>query len=147
MVLSNHYNNHLASDPYLSYINEKSATNIHKSYSIALPHWTLRFFSGLFLAALGYATGKHKGKVKGRQVNDPSDLLSGTNDSRDLNSHIYIKYPVAIPPMHYQSTMQRLWHRVYNLRLKHPEEDIIIYKDDIVSAFRRLRYHPDVAAA
>ena len=37
MLYSNRYNNHRASDPYLSSIYKKSATNIQKSYSIALP--------------------------------------------------------------------------------------------------------------
>ena len=87
MLFRNHYNNYCASDPYLYYIHKKLATDIHKSYSIALPHWTLRFVSKLFLAYLGYATHKNKGNVKGRQVNDPSDILLGTNKSGALNSH------------------------------------------------------------
>ena len=52
-----------------------------------------------------------------------------------------------MPPVHYQSALQPLFRRVYNLRLNHPGEDIIIYKDDLVSAFNRICYHPDVAAA
>ena len=51
-----------------------------------------------------------------------------------------------MPLVHYQSTFQSLWCRVYNIRLRHPEEDIIIYKDEPVSNFCRLCYHPDVAA-
>ena len=49
--------------------------------------------------------------------------------------------------MHYQYALKCLCRRVYNLCLNHPEEDIIIYKDDPVSVFRRICYHPDVAAA
>ena len=147
MIFRKSYNNHLASNPYLSSIHEKSATNIQKSYSTALPHWTLRFVRGIFLAALGYATRKHKGKFIERYVNDPSDLLLGPIDSGALNSHIYRQDPVTIPSVHYQSVLQLIWHRAYNIRLNHPEEDIIIYKDDLASAFRRLRYHPDVLAA
>ena len=52
-----------------------------------------------------------------------------------------------MPLVHYQYALQRLWRRLYNLHRNHPEEYIIIYKDDLVSAFRRLCYHPDVAAA
>ena len=51
---------------------------------------------------------------------------------------MYRQDPAAIPLVHYQSALQRLWHRVYNLRLNYPEEDIITYKDDLVSAFLRL---------
>ena len=88
LLFSNSYNNHLDSDPYFSSIHKKSATNIQKSYPTALPRRTLDFVSGLLLVDLGYATCEHKGKVKGRKVNDPSDILSVPNDSGALNSHI-----------------------------------------------------------
>ena len=81
MGFRNHYNNHCTSDSYISPIHEKLATYIQKYYSIALPCWTLHFISGLLLSILGYATHKHKGKVEGIQVNDPSNLLSVPNDS------------------------------------------------------------------
>ena len=88
MLFRNLYNNHRASDPYLPSIHKKSAVDIQKSYAIALPRWSLRFLKGLFIAALGYATREMKGKIKGRQVNDPSALLSGPDDTGALNSHI-----------------------------------------------------------
>ena len=116
MLFINLYTNHRDSNLYLSSINKKSATNIQKYYSIALPCWPLRFVSRLLLANLGYATLKHKGKVKGRQINDTSDLLSGPNDSGSLKSHIDRQDPVAMPRVHYQSALQHLWRRVYNLR-------------------------------
>ena len=79
MIFTNHYNNHRAFNPYRSSIHEKSATNIQKSFSIAIPCWTHRFFRGLFLSALGYSTRTHKGKVKGIHFNYPSALLSAPN--------------------------------------------------------------------
>ena len=60
MMSSNRYNNHCASNPYISSIHEKLAINIQNYYSITIPHWTLRFVAGLFLTYLGYATRKHK---------------------------------------------------------------------------------------
>ena len=60
MLFINRYNNHRASNSYLSSIHENSATGIQKSYSILLPLWTLRFFSGLFIDTLRYAIRKHK---------------------------------------------------------------------------------------
>ena len=104
MIFRNRYNNHCASYLYISFIHEKSATDVHKSYSITLPRWTLRFVSGLFLAALGYSKYE-KGRFKGRQANDPSALLSGPNDSEALNSHIDRQDHVAMPLVHYQSAM------------------------------------------
>ena len=112
-----------------------------------LPRWTLRFFSRIFIVALGYTIRANKVKFKGRQANDPSSLLLGKNDSSALNSHIYRRDPVTMTPVHYQSALHRLWRRVYNLCLNHPEEYIIIYKDYLVSAFCRLFYQPDATAA
>ena len=143
----NLYNNHRASDPHLADILKKTAVDVQKSYAIALPRWILYFLPGLFLAALGYAIRELKGKIKGRQVNDPSAHVTGPSDTGALNDHIHKSDPIAMPKVHYQSALQRLWTRVYNLRVAHPDEDIIVYKDDLVSAFRRVRYHPSVAAA
>ena len=61
MLFSKHYNNHCASDLYLSSIHKKSSINIQKSYYIKLPLWTLRFYRGIFLSALDFSTRKHKG--------------------------------------------------------------------------------------
>ena len=47
----------------------------------------------------------------------------------------------------YQSAFRRVLTRVFNLRISHPLEDIIAYKDDLVTAFRRVRYHPDISCA
>ena len=80
-------------------------------------------------------------------MNNPSALLSGADDTGTLNSYIDRNNPISMPPVYYQSGLKRLWKRVYNLRINHPQEEIIVYKDDLVSAFRRLRYHPDAAAA
>ena len=80
-----------------------------------LPRLTLRFVSGIFLAVLGYATRANKGKVKWRQVNDPSALILDPNDSGDQNSHIDRQDSIAMPPVHYQPVLQSLWRRVYNI--------------------------------
>ena len=52
-----------------------------------------------------------------------------------------------MPPVHYQSALQCLCSRVYHLRFRHPDKDIMIYKDDLVLSFRRLCCHPYFAAA
>ena len=53
VLFRNCYNNHCDSKPYLYSIHENLAINIHKSYSITLPLWTLRFVRCIFLASLG----------------------------------------------------------------------------------------------
>ena len=143
----NLYNNHRAADPYLTSIHEKSAIDVQKSYAIALPRWTLRFVNGFFLAALGYAIREHKCKIKGRQCNDPSAKVAGPSDTGAYNLHLDKKNRTQVPRVYYQTALRRLWSRIYNLRVSYPTDDIIVYKDDLVAAFRRVRYHPDLAAA
>ena len=142
----NTYNNHSGMTPHVQDVIAKTAVDIQKSYAIAIPRWCFRFINGVFLAALGYAVRTKDGKVKGRQVCDPSFKMS-PSDTGALNTHIDKKDEKACPKVFYQSALQRVWQRTYNLRIAHPNEDICVYKDDLVAAFRRVRYHPDVAAA
>ena len=135
MLFRHKYNNHRAADPHIPSIVAKTASDVQKSYALALPRWSLYFLPGLFLAALGYATREMKGKVKGPPVNNPSALLTGPLDTGALNSHIHRDNPTKMPPVYYQTALKRLWKRTYNLRIQHPKEDIIVYKDNLVSAF------------
>jgi hypothetical protein len=144
MLRRNLYNNHKAAHPHYNDIHSKVATDIQKSYAIALPRWIFRFIDGLFLAAIGWAIRQKAGKTKGRQVNDPSALLH-QNDTGALNEHISIKDDC--PEIFYQTAFLRVLVRIFNLRISFPLDDIIAYKDDLVTAFRRVRYHPDISCA
>ena len=144
MLRRNLYNNHKAAHPHYSDIHSKVATDVQKSYAIALPRWILRFIDGLFLAAIGWAIRQKAGKTKGRQVNDPSALLHPT-DTGALNEHISLKDDC--PDIFYQTALLRVLIRVFNLRISFPLDDIMAYKDDLVTAFRRVRYHPDISCA
>ena len=145
MLDRNIYDNHAAARPHLSSIIPKVSSDIQKSYALALPRWTLRFIDGLFLAALGWVTRLKNGTVKGRQVNDPSAHVVFPSDSGALNDHISVD--TDCPDIYYQTCLLRVLIRAYNLRIAHPLDDIIAYKDDLVTAFRRVRYHPDISSA
>ena len=41
----------------------------------------------------------------------------------------------------------RLLTRIWNLRISHPERDIITHANDVKSCFRQLKHHPDVMGA
>ena len=144
MLRRNIYNNHKAAHPHYSDIHGKVATDIQKSYAIALPRWILRFIDGIFLAAIGWASRTKGGKTKGRQVNDPSALLH-PSDTGALNSKISLKDDC--PEVFYQTALRRILIRIFNLRISFPLDDIMAYKDDLVTAFRRVRYHPDISCA
>ena len=119
MLFRKCYNNHCASNTYLSSIKEKFSINILNSYSITLPCWTHSFVTGLFLFDLGYATHDYNVKVKGRQDDDPSSLLLDPNNYGSLNLHTDRQDSDVLPWVHYQYALQRLWHRLYNIRLSY----------------------------
>ena len=140
----NLYDNHAAAKPHHDSIRPKVATDIQKSYAIAFPRWIIRFIDGILLAAVGWISRVKNGKCKGRQVNDPSAHITGPSDTGAVNDQI----PDDLcPEVYYQTTFKRVLTRAFNLRISHPLEDIIAYKDDLVTAFRRVRYHPDACCA
>ena len=147
MIFRNRYNNHCASNPYISSMHEKSTTNIQKSYPIALPRWTLRFINGNFYFGprLRHMHTQGQGQRETGQRSHCSYLGTQWIQGPKLTHRQTIYCCNATGPL--TMCAQRLWHRVYNPRFNHPEEDIIIYKDDLVSAFRRICYHLDVTAA
>ena len=144
MLARNVYNNHLAAHPHFNSIEPKIASDIQKSYAIALPRWIPRFIDGLLIAAIGWASRLKNGVIKGRQVNDPSFHLHHQNDTGAVNDQISLEKG---PFVFYQTAFQRALERAYNLRIRHPLDDIITSKNDLLTAFRRVRYHPDASCA
>ena len=144
MLLRNLYNNHKQSHPHYGAIESKVASDIQKSYAIALPRWALHFIDGLLIAAIGWVTKTKNGITKGRQVNDPSANLHPL-DTGAVNDQINVK--TDCPDTFYRNALLRILIRTYNNRISNPLCDIIKYKDDLVTAFKRVRYHPDISSA
>ena len=143
----NHYDNHSSILPNIDIVLEKTALDISKSYAIALPRWILHFLDGLHLNAVGLVTKMVNDKTKHRVINDPSTAILGPLDSGALNHQMDKNNHTEVPPVFFGSAQRRILHRCYNLRISEPNKDIIIYKDDLVSAFRRIRYNPDISVA
>jgi hypothetical protein len=144
MLLRNLYNNHKQSHPHYGAIESNVASDIQKSYAIALPRWALHFIDGLLIAAIGWVTKTKNGITKGRQVNDPSVNLHPL-DTGAVNDQINVK--TDCPDTFYRNALLRILIRTYNNRISNPLCDIIKYKDDLVTAFKRVRYHPDISSA
>ena len=140
VLARNHYNNHPSVRMLTTELMEKIAKDERNSFAIVCYRFTFRFVYGIFLAALGYVIRKGKG----RMVVDPSCLLT-PGDSGALNHHLDKRNPDDTPPVFFQSTLTRHLTFLWNLRITHPSEDILLLKDDIHAAFRRLRYHVDMA--
>ena len=110
---------------------------------IYFPRWIWPFLYGLFILPLGYI----QCKGKGRTVVDPTHLVNGDSNTGDLNSYLDKSDPSQVPPVFYQSAQLRHWRHIYNMRIPHSREDILLYKDDIQAVFNRTRYHPDISIA
>ena len=143
----NLYNNHSSIDGYEEILTSKLATDVQNSFACVFPRWMLHFIYGLTLSAMGIDIKMKDGEPKHRLINDPSTPVLGPLDSGNLNQQLDKRNPDHVPPVHYGSAIKRIWTRIYNLRIRRPNSEIIMYKDDIVAAFRRGKYHPDVAAA
>ena len=51
------------------------------------------------------------------------------------------------PEIVYGETFKRHLQYLYNFRISVPNDEILLYDDDVKSAFRHCKYHPDVASA
>ena len=141
-LFRNLYDNHSTIDDHRDIIAEKIQIDVNKSYALSVHRWLLHFIDGLILSALGIVFRKQKS----RMVNDPSNPVR-PGDTGALNDQFDKKDPEQVPPVAIGSALTRVIYRLWNLRLQHPDAHICIYKDDLVSAFRRIRYHPDVIPA
>ena len=71
MLARNFYNNHSAAHPHFESIEPKIASDIQKSYAIALPRRILRFIDGLLIAAIGWAS-RQRSPSKRSIISSPS---------------------------------------------------------------------------
>lgn len=50
------------------------------------------------------------------------------------------------PTIVFQHSFPKFLSSLYNLRISHPDQEIFLADDDIASAFRHIKYHPDIVA-
>ena len=50
-------------------------------------------------------------------------------------------------PCEFGDVKQRLYRRLYNLRITYPDRDLVVHANDVKSCFRQLKHHPDVMGA
>lgn len=147
VIARNLYDNHNSISPHFELVKENIAKDIQKSFLICFHRWLYLFIHGLHLSPLGVLIKERYGKLKYRQLNDKSTLILGPKDSGAPNSQLDKKDHKEVPPVHYGTAFPRLCSRIWNMRISFPNERIYLYKDDIVSAFRRCKYNPLIAAA
>lgn len=143
----NLYDNHSSIGPHQDLVRDNIAKDVQKSFVICFHRWIFRFIDGLHLSPLGVLIKERYGILKYRQLNDLSSLILGAEDSGAPNSQLDKKNVEEVPPVYYGNAFTRLCQRVWNLRISYPDDVVYIYKDDIVSAFRRCKYNPAIAMA
>jgi hypothetical protein len=112
------------------------------NFVIPLPHWSARFIPNLFITPQHIL--EHPGK-KDRQIFDASRRY--TWDSTPINCMTSTPLGSEIP-CEFGTVMARVLHRIYSLRCHYGTKvDIVIHANDVKSAFRQVKLHPDIIGA
>jgi hypothetical protein len=111
------------------------------NFVIPLPHWIARFTPHLFF------TPQHileKPGKKDRQIFDASRRY--TPWSTPIN--MMTSTPLGSEePCLFGSTKDEILTRIYSLRADSPTLDIVSHANDVKSAFRQIKLHPDILGA
>lgn len=111
------------------------------NFVISLPHWVARFMPHLFF------TPQHileKPGKKDRQIFDASKRY--TPWSTPIN--MMTSTPAGSEEdCLFGSVREEILHRLYNCRISFPNTDLIIHANDVKSAFRQIKLHPDIMGA
>ena len=108
-------------------------------FLIPLPSWIARFIRHSHLTPQGLLIKPGKND---RLIWDGSFLP--TWDSTSINMMLSHE---SEPKIIYGDAFQRHLETIWNLRITYPTTEILLFDDDVKSAFRQCKYHPDVASA
>ena len=103
--------------------------------------WAWRFIPHLMIVPQHHheVVGK-----KGRQIGDAT--FRHNQDSIPVNMMTSSAKTTELR-CKFGDVKQRLYRRIYNLRITYPQQDIIIHANDVKSCFRQLKHHPDIMGA
>jgi len=134
VALRNQYDNHPPLQQVLTEVKAKLLEEEALTYHILLPRFLWRFIPGLHLSMMTW----HVRKKKGCLIVDPSSTIDDYLDDGAPNSQIpdpSLDHSDIIPPVYYATAFQRHLTYIWNLRISHPNEDILQYGDDVTAAF------------
>jgi len=144
----NLYDNHPAAKTpdVLVAIRAKFIKEEDLSYNVIFPRWIWRFIFGLFLNPLTFVLPKYSRDL-GRICVDSTNTLGPSDDGAPNRQIPKPGTPHRLdenPPISYGTALQRCLTWIYNVRIDHPSEDILMLPDDISAAFHQLFYHPSM---
>ena len=120
----------------------KTMNKEHRNkFVIALPSWTWRFVPHLFI------TPQHNHVVEGKKDRLIYDAAF-QHDVASVPINMMTEDASEVQlPCKFGDVKQRLYRRLYNLRITYPDTDLAIHVNDVKSCFRQLKHHPDVMGA
>lgn len=125
----------------LPQVNKNMNKEDKNNFVIPLPHWLARFIPNLFF------TPQHMLEIKGkndRQIFDGSKRYC--ENSTPLNLMTSTRFGTEDDCL-FGSVRERIYSRIYNLRITYDSDDIIVHANDVKSCFRQLKLHPDIMGA
>jgi hypothetical protein len=110
-----------------------------KDHVLTFPAWLAPFILHLMLSPNGFIIKPGKND---RLVFDASFMLHML--SQPFNPFIDLDDE---PDIVFGQAWQRFLIAIYNLRITFPDSEIYLFDDDVASAFRQLKYHPNIISA
>mmetsp|Transcript_29742 Transcript_29742/g.86679 ORF Transcript_29742/g.86679 Transcript_29742/m.86679 type:complete len:873 (-) Transcript_29742:2591-5209(-) len=108
-------------------------------YVVPMPNWLARFIPNSFYTPNGLIS---KAGKNDRLVFDGSHMINWFSNPVNKNFDMSKE-----PPVTYGRVLQEHINRIWNLRISYPNEDILLWDDDIAGCFRQEKHHPDVTPA
>ena len=133
------YGNHPTVEKNLDKVMKTMNKEDRKDHVLTFPAWLAPFIPHLMLSPNGFVIKRGKND---RLVFDASFMLHPL--SRPFNNFIDLDDE---PDIIFGDSWIRFLIAIYNLRITFPDLEIYLFDDDVASAFRQLKYHPNVISA
>jgi hypothetical protein len=133
------YGNHPSLSSDLPKVMKTMNKEDRKDHVLTFPAWLAPFIPHLMVAPNGLVVKPGKND---RLVYDASYMHH--QDSRPFNLFIDLKDE---PDIVFGDAWTRFLAAIYNLRISFPNIEIYLFDDDVASAFRQVKYNPNVISA
>ena len=133
------YGNHTSILKNIDKVNKTMNKEDKHCYVIPMPNWLARFIPNSFYTPNGLISKPGKND---RLIFDGSYMIDWF--SKPINKMVDTSKE---PPITYGRVLQDHINQIWNLRISYPDEDILLWDDDIAGCFRQEKHHPDIAPA
>jgi hypothetical protein len=133
------YGNHMLLTSNLTAFQQAMNKEDKRNYILTFPAYLKDYIPDLWLTPNGLIQIPSK---KDRPIFDASFLLHAY--SRVYNNLVSNDDE---PTIIFGNAWTNFLRSIYNLRITHPDKEIYLMDDDVVAAFRQVKYHPNVISA